>query len=100
MRSLKAHLWPWKGQSLAQSDGRVPLDGETTRGARGPESLPSIHGYNAPVSTPAPRDSGWTPLGVTEHDKDSVHLQEIGRSRVDPGMQISQPENASTYYRM
>ena len=98
MRSLKERLWNWKSHSLAQSDGRVPLDGEATREARGPDSLPSIHDYNAQVSAPAPRDSGWTPLGATEHDKNTVQLQEFGRIHVDRGVRV--PQSESAYYRM
>ena len=98
MKSFKARLWLSKGHSSVRSDGRLPLDGEETRGAIGAESSPSVQNYNVQVSAPAPNESEWTPLGVAENGKNSVQLQELGGIRVDREIRVSQPENA--YHRM
>ena len=94
MKSLKARLWPRRGRSSAQSDGRLPLDGEEPREAVAADALPSVHGYNVQISAPDPTGPGWTPLGAAEEGRGSVQLQELGRIRVHREINVSQPESA------
>ncbi|KAF6233946.1 hypothetical protein HO173_007776 [Letharia columbiana] len=100
LKGLKALLWPSQGRpsTLSRSNGRLPLDGEETRGAVGAESSRSVEDYNVQVSAPVPREATWTPLGVAEVGLDDVQLQELGGIRVDREVKVSQPENA--YHRI
>jgi len=97
-KSIKHRLWPSKGHSSAQSDGRVPLDGDQTTMAIGAHSLPSVDKSDVQLSAPATREPGWTPLGVAEDGEDSIQLQELGGIRVDREIEISRPKNA--YHQM
>ena len=78
-RSLKARLWPSRYNSSTQPDA-VTAD-----------SSPSVPEYNVQVSTPNPRERGWSPLGVGGNGKDQVQLKEFDGIRVDREVDVSLP---------
>ncbi|KAL9639793.1 MAG: hypothetical protein Q9164_000692, partial [Protoblastenia rupestris] len=94
MKSLKARLWPSKASSSSRSGGHLPLHGGEA-GAAG--SSPSVQDYKVQISAPIPKESGWTPLGVSEDGKAGVRLQDLDGIRVDREVKVFQPENA--YHR-